>query len=209
MRATAAVSVAAGIVYVAFQLHLLPRSIASVVSKVYFFPTWPLTYLSRRTAYYTLVDSHVFVGAAPMEFMGHVSQMASRGVRGVVNMCDEYEGPVHAYKKAGIKQLRLPTPDHTEPTLDDIRQAIAFIELHKSQGARVYIHCKAGAGRSAAVAFCWLLQSTGWSPEEVQQYLSEKRRVRRSLKSQPTILAFYRSLPSPPSARPISAFPSQ
>ncbi|RQM15308.1 hypothetical protein B5M09_012325 [Aphanomyces astaci] len=196
MRATVAVSVAAGMVYVAFQLHLLPRSIASVVSRVYFFPTWPLTYLSRRSAYYTLVDSHVFLGAAPMEFMGHVSQMTSRGVRAVVNMCDEYDGPVDAYKKAGISHLRLPTPDHTEPSLANIRKAIEFIEFHKAQGSRVYVHCKAGAGRSAAVVFCWLLQSTGWSLDDVHEYLSDKRRVRRRLKTQPNVLAFFHSRPA-------------
>ncbi|KAG9405780.1 Phosphatidylglycerophosphatase and protein-tyrosine phosphatase 1 [Aphanomyces cochlioides] len=194
VRTTAGISLLVGGLYAAFQLHLLPKPIARVVAIVYFFPTWPFTYLARRSSYYTLVDSHVFLGAVPIVMMGHVSQLVSRGVRAVVNLCDEYEGPVAEYKKNNITQLRLPTVDHTEPTLDDIRKAIEFIEFHKSRGSRVYVHCKAGAGRSAAIAFCWLLKSTGWSPQEVQQFLNEKRRVRRHLDIQPNIIAFYKSL---------------
>jgi hypothetical protein len=36
------------------------------------------------------------------------------GVRGVVNMCDEYAGPQSDYKRLGIQQLRLRTVDHSE-----------------------------------------------------------------------------------------------
>jgi atypical dual specificity phosphatase len=41
-------------------------------------------------------------------------------VRGVINFCEEYEGPVEQYKELGIQQLYLPTTDHFEPSLDDL-----------------------------------------------------------------------------------------
>jgi hypothetical protein len=34
---------------------------------------------------------------------------------------------------------------------------VAFILGHEKAGERVYVHCKAGHGRSAAVVFAWLL----------------------------------------------------
>ncbi|KAF0691801.1 Aste57867_17072 [Aphanomyces stellatus] len=201
LRTTAGTSLVLGVVYAAFQLHLLPRPIAQVVARIFFFPTWPLTYLSRRSNYFTLVDSHVYLGAVPMVFMGHVSFLHARGVRAVVNLCDEYEGPVATYRKHNITQLRIPTVDHTEPSLSDLRKAVEFIEFHKSQGSRVFVHCKAGSGRSAAVVFCWKLHANPtWSPKEVQLYLSEKRSVRRKLYLQPNIVAYYESLQPPKSA---------
>ncbi|RLN91296.1 hypothetical protein BBJ28_00018274 [Nothophytophthora sp. Chile5] len=187
-------SLYAGLLFGAFQMHLLPPGLARVVARVYFYPTWPFTYLARRANYWTLVDSHVFLGAAPMAFMPHVDALFARGVRAVVNMCDEYSGPVAQYKRLHIKQLRLPTLDHTEPSLQSLETAVAFIQEQRDSGVRVYVHCKGGSGRSAAVAFCWLLHHRGMTPREAQEYLAEKRRVRKMLYRQPNILAFYDNL---------------
>lgn len=109
VRSLGHVGVSFALLYAAYQLHYLPRGLARIVGRVAFYPTWPLTYLSRRKDYWTLVDSHVLLGAAPMAFMGHVEAMHARGVRAVVNLCDEYAGPVAKYKKLHIAQLRLPT----------------------------------------------------------------------------------------------------
>lgn len=98
-----------GLLYVAYQKHLLPNAVARVAGRFYFYPTWPLTYLSRRKNYWSLVDSHVLLGAAPMSFMGHVEELHKRGVRAVINLCDEYSGPLLQYKKFHIAQLHLPT----------------------------------------------------------------------------------------------------
>ncbi|EQC33127.1 hypothetical protein SDRG_09115 [Saprolegnia diclina VS20] len=196
-------SVALGLFYAAFQLHLLPVPLARIAGRLYFYPTLPLTYLARRKNYFTLVDSHVFLGAVPIAALGHVEQMHARGVRAVVNLCDEYAGPVVAYRKRGIQQLWLPTVDHTEPSLEDIRKAIDFISFHKERGSRVYIHCKAGAGRSATIAFCWLLHAKEtWNLPETQLYLSVRRKVRKTLGQQPNAIAYFASL-RPPVTSPV------
>lgn len=72
-------------------------------------------------------------------------------------MCDEYPGPVSAYRQLGIKQLRLPTTDHFEPSLQALEEATRFIEKHYKRGEKVYVHCKAGHGRGASVAQAWLM----------------------------------------------------
>lgn len=182
--------------YGLFQLHLLPDEVASITARLFFYPTMPLTYLSRRHNYWTLIDSHVFIGAAPIYFLRHVEQLHARGVRGVINLCSEYSGPVEAYRKLGIEQLYLPTIDHREPTLEDLERAVHFIEKHKTQKSRVYIHCKAGKGRSAAVAFCWLLYDRKWTLDMTQEYLSSKRAVRTTLAKQSAIQQFYNQLNS-------------
>ncbi|ETV87791.1 hypothetical protein H257_01245 [Aphanomyces astaci] len=195
MAVGAAVVVGAlAVAYIVFQLHLLPLPLASMAGKFFFFPMWPFTYLARRANYFTEIDDTVILGAVPVVFMGHMSQMAALGVRGVVNVCDEYQGPITAYKKCGIAQLRIPTVDHMEPTLEDILKAVEFIEYHKKLGARVYVHCKAGSGRSGAIVFCWLLKSTKMDLMEVQDFMRAKRRVRRKLYKQPNVLAFYNTL---------------
>uniref|UniRef100_A0AAV1T709 Uncharacterized protein n=1 Tax=Peronospora matthiolae TaxID=2874970 RepID=A0AAV1T709_9STRA len=119
------------VLYAFFQLHLLPKPAAQVAARVFFYPTWPLTYLSRRRNYWTLVDSHVLLGAAPMAFLPHVDALVARGVGAVVNLCDEYAGPTNQYKRHHIQQLRLPTIDHFEPSLEALTAAVAFIQMQK------------------------------------------------------------------------------
>ncbi|TDH66151.1 hypothetical protein CCR75_001727 [Bremia lactucae] len=125
-----------------------------------------------------------------MSFMPHVNDLVSRGVRAVVNMCDEYAGPEKQYKRQHIQQLRLPTVDHAEPSLSALEAAVSFIRAQKQRGVRTYVHCKAGSGRSAAVALCWLVAHRGMTPQEAQTYLNEKRQVRPSLYLQPNVRAF-------------------
>lgn len=100
---------ALALAFVAFQMHLLPPALGRVVGRICFLPTYPLTLWQRRGALWTLVDSHVLLGAAPVAALGHVDQLYARGVRAVVNLCDEYAGPLAAYRKRHVTQLYLPT----------------------------------------------------------------------------------------------------
>ena len=59
----------------------------------------------------------------------------------------------------GIVQLRLPVADHKEPSLEFMKGSIAFINTFRKRGQKVYVHCKGGHGRSAAIVLCWLIYS--------------------------------------------------
>ena len=77
-----------------------------------------------------------------MGILGHPKKLYNLGVRNVINMQTEYGGPVSYYDELGIQQLRLPTVDHFEPSLEYINQAIKFIQQKKERGEKVYVHCK-------------------------------------------------------------------
>lgn len=141
-----------------FQKKMLPKPVSKVVSKLFFLPTFPITALMRVGNYWTKLDDTLILGCAPMDVMGHPDQLYKLGVRGVINMCYEYPGPLVRYKKLGIKQLYLPTVDHYEPSLEYMNAAVAFIDEHKARGEKVYVHCKAAHGRAASVALCWMLK---------------------------------------------------
>jgi atypical dual specificity phosphatase len=143
--------------YVLFQKKLLPFPLMKLASKLLFLPTFPITALMRIGNYWTPVDETLILGCAPMGFMQHPEKLHALGVRGVVNLCYEYEGPTGSYTKLGIKQLYLPNIDHYEVPVDDLKDAVAFIKEHQKRGEKVYVHCKAGHGRAASVALSWLI----------------------------------------------------
>lgn len=60
---------------------------------------------------------------------------------------------------------------------------------------RVYVHCRAGHGRSAAVALAWLMYKHPDSdPRLLNQELCQLRDVRKTLWKQPNIREFHASL---------------
>lgn len=180
-----------GVTYTLFQKKMLPPRIAQFVSILFFYPTYPVTLLLRWKNWKTPVDDTVILGVAPMSLLGHPEQLHKLGVRGVVNMCDEYGGPLSSYTDLGIKQLRLPTIDHLEPSLEAMQEACRFINAHKQRGEKVYVHCKAGHGRAASIALCWMLYSEpALSAEKGNAFLVGRRKVRPGLFKQKNVKAF-------------------
>jgi hypothetical protein len=115
--------------YVLFQKKMLPKPVSKVVSRMFFLPTFPVTALLRLGNYWTVVDESVYLGCAPMAIAGHPEKMQKMGVRGVINMCYEYAGPKDAYASLGMRQLHLPVVDHFEPSLAQLQEAVAFIQV--------------------------------------------------------------------------------
>ncbi len=127
----------------------------------------------RRLARWNWVDDDVLLGALPRR--RDLTSLAQLGVTGVVNMCEEFRGHEKEQRAAGIEQLWLPTIDFTPPALTDIREAVDFIESHRSRGGKVYVHCKAGRGRGATIALCYLIRRYGWGVDRALQELRKRR----------------------------------
>jgi atypical dual specificity phosphatase len=147
------------VLYVLNQKHLLPRPISAVVSKTLFWPTLPITVSRRIGVWITPIDETVILGGIPFGFAGFPERLYNDyHVRAVINMCAEYDGPKRQYQRLGIQQLHLPTTDHYEPSVHDLELAMDFIDRYQTMGQKVYVHCRAGHGRSAAVVYAWLLR---------------------------------------------------
>lgn len=148
-----------------------------LIARGLFYPTlawnYSLARILRLRNWWDRIDQQVIVGAYP--FAGDVKAMHDEGVRAVVNTCEEYLGPQSEYEKYGIEQLRIPTTDFTHPKLEDVSEAVEFVQRHVEAGDTVYIHCKAGRARSATVALCWLIKYRGLTMHEGQKQLLESR----------------------------------
>jgi len=180
--------------YVLNQSHLLPKPLAALVSKVLFYPTLPITASKRIGKWVTRIDKSLVMGGAPFAMLDYPRKLNDDyGVWGVINMCEEWRGPTRHFKKLGMEELYLPTTDHFEPSQEDLISALSFIKRHEAQGKTVYVHCRAGHGRSGAVAYAWLLLK-GYptsldDPKSLNADLRKIRKVRPNLWKQPNIKA--------------------
>lgn len=148
-----------------------------VYARFFFYPTLILNILLCKVFglrnWYDRIDEYVILGALPCKH--DIPRLKKMGVRAVLNVCEEYSGPEEAYAAAGIEQVRLPTIDYTSPSLSTVRQGVCFIEKCVSSGDLVYVHCKAGRGRSATIVLCWLIKAKRIKPNEAMNFLLERR----------------------------------
>lgn len=146
------------------------------LARLLFYPTLLWNLLLNRVLknwhWWDWIDEHLLLGALPSA--SDAVKLRALGIGAVVNLCEECAGPHAAYASLGIEQLRVRTVDFTPPTLENIESALAFIHRSIAAGKKVYVHCKAGRGRSATVGACYLI-GKGMTPPEAQRLLSDRR----------------------------------
>ncbi|KAF0717280.1 Aste57867_2388 [Aphanomyces stellatus] len=150
-------------------------------------------------AWWTRITDHIILGALPLRNRNHHLQLQAEGVVAVVTMNQPYElektmlgVPVAPgkylkgrrieeyfitgdWKALGIDQCFGTTNDFCPPTLDILIRCVEFTKQHIDQGGTVYIHCKAGRGRSTIVVAAYLMQANRWTVDEALDFIQSKR----------------------------------
>ncbi|KAK3830651.1 MAG: protein-tyrosine phosphatase-like protein [Linnemannia gamsii] len=127
-------------------------------------------------------NTSIILGAVPSQ---HLLFQLKRdhGVQNIVNMCAEFKGYLQTMKELGLVQCWLPTRDFSTPSVENIWAGVRFIEkCEKGWNERgeegrgkIYVHCKAGRGRSATVVLSWLVYCYKLTVIEAQVILLKAR----------------------------------
>lgn len=111
-----------------------------------------------RTYGYASVYDRLIIGALPLD-EADVRMLAALGVSRVLNLVEDSEygrgarrKVERALAKEGIDETRLSTEDYGALTPELLEQCTAQINRWLDDGEVVYLHCRAGWQRSAAVA---------------------------------------------------------
>lgn len=80
------------------------------------------------------------------------------------------------FKKRGINHLHIPTVDFLfAPSVEDLKRGTEFIRDHVERGEKVYVHCKAGRGRSTVMVLCYLIRYEDMMPSKALDLIKKKR----------------------------------
>jgi predicted protein tyrosine phosphatase/membrane-associated phospholipid phosphatase len=140
-----------------------------------------LIYYSRRCRPYDQLTDRLWIGRRLTT--AEAMRARAAGVTAVIDLTAEF-AEVRPFRE--LTCLHLSILDLTAPTACQIERALAFIEQHAGLGI-VYVHCKVGYSRTAAVAGAYLL-ATGHA-QSVAQAVSQLRRTRPSLIARPEAIA--------------------
>lgn len=128
---------------------------------------------TRKDAPCRQVAENLWMGRMPSD--AEARMLCGKGAVAVVDMAPEF---------ASAKPFRTlachhaPVLDLTPPSVAQLREAVEFIEAHRSRGI-VYVHCALGYSRSAAVIVAWLLKSG--AAKNVDEGVEQLRRMHPKL----------------------------
>ena len=135
----------------------------------------PSILVNGRVRLFNRITPSIVLGVAPV-FLSDVEELYGReNIRHVINLCREWNPHASLYAEKGITQTFLPTIDFEPPTLEATLQGLAAIEAAKARGESVYVHCKAGRGRSVCIVLAYLVMKEGFTPPDAELFLLSKR----------------------------------
>ena len=140
-----------------------------------------LAYYARRARPYDVVTDHLWIGRQLSAT--EASEARSVGVTAVLDLTAEFSEPAPF---TDLPYLNLPVLDLTAPSPDQFERAVSFIRKHAATGT-VYVHCKVGYSRTAAIAGAYLIASG--TVGTVEEALKGLRRARPSLVVRPEALS--------------------
>ncbi len=114
---------------------------------------------------YWLLPGRVLAGEHPARALAAIE------AAGVTHFVDLTDAP--PYRPQRAQHLQRPIVDFGLPTTAAMRETLDLIDAALADGGVVYLHCRAGIGRTGTVAGCLLVEH-GFAPDEALELLQRK-----------------------------------
>lgn len=156
-------------------------------------------YTPKTHEWWTKMTESIYVGALPLKDNGvlsyyydnksHCEILKELGITDVISINKNFElktptlmsNPVSDddWKNCGINQHIFETGDFEAIDIDIINKCIDLMEdILKDKKKVIYLHCKAGRGRSIIIYACYLIKKTpSVRVEDVLTYITGKRSI--------------------------------
>lgn len=163
----------------------IPLSARALLEPMLFGQYLSLLYYRQQCDPWNAVTDRVWIGRRLTN--SEAGRAVQAGVTAVIDLTGEFS---EARPFLNAEYVHLPVLDLTPPSAQQLQQASAFINEQSRSGV-VYVHCKIGYSRSAAVVGFWLVQSG--LAESADAAMAWLRRVRPSIIIRPEAESAIRS----------------
>lgn len=126
----------------------------------------------------------LYLGGLPLQNEGHKHQILSLGVHSILSFVEDFEleegflnTPVkhEEWNQAGLYVEHIKAIDFSPLKKEEIKSGVSFLAHSLFRGHSVYVHCKAGRGRSATIVVAFLIESEHLSIDAAIARLKEQR----------------------------------
>ena len=129
----------------------------------------------------------IILGALPLEYgtlRNDLDELMKLGIRAVLSVTEEWEMNTHGLftpitkkqcEEKGCEHMQLSAEDFKTIPIEVIEKGVEFIRKNVIAKKPVYIHCKAGRGRSVLILTCYLIKYHNMSVKEAFETIYDKR----------------------------------
>jgi protein-tyrosine phosphatase len=134
----------------------------------------------------SLVDDRIMAGRNPLTERD-AAWLTAAGVTHILDLREDWEWAAprfgaEAVRCLGPMRTHLPVRDMQAPTSADLDAACQFLTEHVSALQKlVYIHCRAGQERTAAVLIAYVARRDGFTYDDALAVLKQRRPTLRPL----------------------------
>lgn len=138
-----------------------------------------------RQSWWHPITEQLILGGIPLLNKNHEKKIRELNVQAVCAVIEPFEMqlttlfsvPVSPQKwnEQGVVFQRFSCSDMEAMDLLQLEEAVAWIHSHILEKKKVYLHCKAGRGRSATLAVCYLMRFQKMSFKEAMQHVRSCR----------------------------------
>jgi len=149
------------------------------------FGTTLLTNILKGQQHWNAIDEHIVLGALPIESQLN-TLVKKENITGVVSLVEPFElergmfvKPIQhsQWNDQGVRTIHIETCDFEPVDPKRLEQGADWINEHiqSNPNAKIYVHCKAGRGRSTATVLVYLNKYQGLSLADALKKVKSKR----------------------------------
>ncbi|MEO9307641.1 Dual specificity protein phosphatase 23 [Nitrosotalea sinensis] len=141
----------------------------------------------KPTNFSWLIDDKLAGSGMPTS-VSEIDWIIKQGVRSIVTMTED-SLPEQWVKD--VKYLHVPTEDFSAPDMQQIDEAVEFIQTRIVNNEPVMVHCAAGIGRTGTILACYLVKYHKISAKDAIQKVRKERPGSIQSESQEIAIGLY------------------
>jgi len=141
----------------------------------------------KPTNFSWLIDDKLAGSGMPTS-VSEIEWILKQGVRSIITMT---ENSLPESWVKNVKYLHVPTEDFSAPDMEQIDEAIKFIQNRLENNEPVMVHCAAGIGRTGTILACYLIKYQKLSAKDAIQKVRKERPGSIQSESQEIAISLY------------------
>lgn len=141
----------------------------------------------KPTNFSWLIDDKLAGSGMPTS-VSEIDWIIKQGVRSIITMTED-SLPEQWVKD--VKYLHVPTEDFSAPDMQQIDEAVEFIQTRIVNNEPVMVHCAAGIGRTGTILACYLVKYHKISAKDAIQKVRKERPGSIQSESQEIAIGLY------------------